>query len=114
METAKSDVESFLRDLKSKMNVFDVFFADRDKNLQALADLEISASMRTEVLKNLEVGDYYKGPSKDRDQGPDLWEFGKFVNRKEVYIKVHMGNENRPVICVSFHLAERAIKYPFK
>jgi hypothetical protein len=114
METAESDVESFLGDFKTKMTVFDVIFTNRDKNLQALADLEISSVKRTEILKTLEVKDYYKGPSADRDQGSDLWEFGKIVNRKEVYIKVHMGNENRPVICVSFHLAERAITYPFK
>jgi hypothetical protein len=114
METGKSGVESFLNGFKAKMNVFEVIFLNRDKNLQALADLEISAAKRTEILKTLEVKDYYKGPSKDRDQGPDLWEFGKIVNSKEVYVKVHMGNENRPVICVSFHLAERAIIYPFK
>jgi hypothetical protein len=114
METAESDVESFLSDFKTKMNVFEVIYKNRNKNLQALADLEISSAKRTEILKSLEVKDYYKGPSKDRDEGPDLWEFGKIVKGKDVYIKVHMGNENRPVICVSFHLAERAIIYPFK
>lgn len=114
METSESAVDSFLSDFKAKMNIFDVIFINRDKNLQALATLEISAVRRTSILKTLDVKDFYKGPSKDADQGPDLWEFGKTVNRTEVYIKVHMGNENRPVICISFHLAERAIVYPFK
>lgn len=114
MEITESDVEAFLKSFKTKLNIFEVVFLHRDKNLKALADLEISAMRRTEILKALEVKDYFKGPTKDTDQGPDLWEFGKTVNRKEVYIKVNMGFENRPVICVSFHLAERAIVYPFK
>lgn len=45
---------------------------------------------------------------------PDYWEFGKKVNDKEVYIKINMGNTNNPVICMSFHIAEHKISYPFK
>jgi len=94
--------------------VFEIIYLNRDKNVQALADLEINPAKRTAIIESLELKNYYKGPTQDRDQGPYLWEFGKMVNRKEVYIKVCMGNENRPVICISFHLAERAITYPFK
>jgi len=114
MKTVESDVEAFLSDFKVKMNVFRVIYTDREKNLQGLLDLEIRSIDRTEVLKSLIVKDYYKGPTKDNVNGPDYWEFGKIVNRKEAYIKITMGNENRPVICISFHLAERAIVYPFK
>ncbi len=114
MEITESDVEAFLNSFKVKMDVFDIIYIDRDKNLQALVDLEITAFKRTEILKSIEVKDYFRGPTKDRDQGPDLWEFGKTVNKKEIYIKVTMGYESRPVICISFHLAERAIAYPFK
>jgi hypothetical protein len=32
----KSDVEAFLNTFKAKMEVFDVVFLNRDKNLQAL------------------------------------------------------------------------------
>lgn len=114
METKEPDVEAFLNDFKVKMNVFSVVYTDREKNLQGLFDLEIRSIDRTEVLKSLMVKDYYKGPTKDNVNGPDYWEFGRIVNRKEAYIKITMGNENRPVICISFHLAERAIVYPFK
>jgi hypothetical protein len=114
MEIKESDVEAFLSAFKIKMKIFRVIYLDRDKNMQALIDLEISAISRTQILEELEVENYLKGPTQDRDNGPDLWEFGKIMNKKEVYIKVSMGNENRPVICISFHLAERAITYPFK
>lgn len=112
--TTQPEVEAFLSAFKSKLEVFDVVFLDRDKNLQALIDLEITRVGRKETLKKLEITDYYRGPTKDRDDGPDLWEFGTLVNNKEVYIKITMGLGNRPVICISFHLAEKAIVYPLK
>jgi hypothetical protein len=114
MKTSETEVESFLNHFKIKLSVFDVIFTNRDKNLQGLFDLEINPTKRKEVLAKLEVKDFFNGPTKDVNNGPDLWEFGKIVNQKEVYIKVCMGNESRPVICISFHLAERAIVYPFK
>lgn len=114
MKTLESEVESFLNGFKAKLEVFGVSFLERDKNLQALFDLEITALRRLEILRTLEVKDFYRGPNKDRENGPDLWEFGKTVNRKEVYIKIHMGYQNKSVICVSFHPAERTIVYPFK
>ena len=114
MKTTEGDVEAFLKAFKAKMRVFEVVCIDRDENLQALFDLEINAIKRKQILMALEVKDFYKGPSKDSDGGPDLWEFGKLVNKKEVYIKLTLGIENRAVICVSFHVSKRAIVYPFK
>jgi hypothetical protein len=36
------------------------------------------------------------------------------VKKAEVYIKIRLGKPNGKVICVSFHPAERKMKYPFK
>ncbi len=110
----KSEVEAFLSTFKAKMEVFDVVFLNRDKNLQALIDLEMTRISRKEILKELRVGDYFRGPTKDAENGPDLWEFGRLHKQKEVYIKITIGMVSKPVICISFHLAERAIVYPFK
>ena len=44
----------------------------------------------------------------------ELWEFGKSVDKKEVYIKISKGTGANSPICVSFHLAERKIEHPFK
>jgi hypothetical protein len=46
------------------MEIFDVVFLNRDKNLQALIDLEITRISRKEILKELKVEDYFRGPSK--------------------------------------------------
>lgn len=40
----KQEVEFFLKELKEKIRFFDIVFRPRDKNLQALADLDISAT----------------------------------------------------------------------
>ena len=110
----QSEVESFLNTFKAKMEVFNVVFINRNKNLQALIDLEITRVSRKEILKELKVEDYYRGPTKDADRGPDLWEFGRLYKQKEIYIKITMGVMNKPVICMSFHLAERPIEYTYK
>jgi hypothetical protein len=110
----RSEVESFLNTFKAKLEVFDVIFMNRDKNLRALIDLEITRVSRRELLKELKLEDYFRGPTKDVDNGPDLWEFGRSLKQKEVYIKITIGMMNKPVICISFHLAERAIEYPYK
>ena len=110
----RSEVDAFLNMFKAKMEVFDVVFLNRDKNLRALIDLEITRISRRDILKELTVEDYFRGPTKDADNGPDLWEFGRSLKQREVYIKITIGMKNRPVICISFHLAERAIKYPLK
>ena len=44
----------------------------------------------------------------------DMWVFGKDVKGQEVYIKISLGQENRQTICISFHISEYKMKYPFK
>ena len=43
-----------------------------------------------------------------------MWVFGKEVKNREVYIKISMGKANEETICISFHIAEHQIMYPFK
>ncbi len=91
----ESDVEAFLNTFKAKMEIFDVIFLERGKNLQALIDLEITRVNRKELLKELKVEDYFRGPTRDNDNGPDLWEFGRILKQKEVYIKITIGRMNK-------------------
>ncbi|MBK6915582.1 MAG: toxin [Ignavibacteriales bacterium] len=113
----KEDVIKFLNDFKAKRSVFGIIYRDdRGKNLQALADLEITALQRTEFIEKLEVENYSSGPHKNTlyPKRPDYWEFGLKIKDKVVYIKVEMGLPNTQVICISFHAAEHDLKYPFK
>ena len=92
-----------------------VYRDGRPKNIQTLLALDIIPSQRTEALKCLQVKDYSEGPLPEKlYEGSDMWVFGKMVKGKEVYIKITMGFAGAQVICISFHIAEHAMKYPLK
>lgn len=114
--TSIEEVERYLKELKIKMEIFGILFLDdRGKNQQALHDLEISPLKRKEVINSLEVEDYSQGPLDEKMCGLlPMWVFGKQVKKREVYIKVSMGNESTQAVCISFHIAESPMSYPFK
>lgn len=110
------EVESFLKEFKTKMRFFSILFLDdRGKNAQALLDLEITPIARKEIIGKLNIEDYCEGPLEEKMRGIlPMWVFGKKIKGNEVYIKISMGTANSNVICISFHLAEYPMNYPFK
>ena len=112
----KEQVEAFLKRLKEKIKVFDIIFRDdRGKNLQTLATLEITPTYRKQVILNIEPEDYSEGPIVDTlNKMGEMWVFGKDVKGHEVYIKITLGLPNSSTICISFHIAEHPMNYPFK
>lgn len=113
---AEHEVENFLRQFFQKAKIFGLIFRDdRGKNLQTLLDLEISARQREEIIMQLQIEDYISGPIEDTlHHKGGMWVFGKKVKRNDVYIKISKGIENSNAICISFHIAERPLKYKFK
>ncbi len=112
----KLEVQRFLRTFHAKLKVFDILFRDdRSKNRQTLFELDITPVYRVEIIKNLAVSDYSAGPIvSELDKNTEMWVFGKDVKQREVYIKISLGFPNASVICISFHLAEHDLSYPFK
>lgn len=112
----REEVAKFLERFYQKVQVFGILFRDdRSVNSQAMAELEISAKYRENVVMKLSVEDFVQGPIEDAlNKGADMWVFGKDVKGREVYIKISMGRENDCTICISFHIAERKLKYLFK
>ena len=112
----KEQVEDFLKRLKEKIKVFDIIFRDdRGKNLQTLATLEIAPIYRKKVVLDIEPEDYSEGPIVDTlNKMGEMWVFGKNVKGHEVYIKITLGFPNSSTICISFHIAEHPMNYPFK
>ncbi len=98
------------------MDIFGILFLDdRGKNQQALHDLEISPAKRKEIISLLKAEDYSQGPLDEKMRGIlPMWVFGKQIKKKEVYIKVSMGIENNGAVCISFHIAESPLNYPYK
>jgi len=110
------EVQRFLRTFHAKLKVFDILFRDdRGKNQQALFDLDITPVFRVEIIRSLAVTDYSAGPIvSELGKNTEMWVFGKDVKQREVYIKISLGFPNQSVICISFHLAEHEMRYPFK
>lgn len=113
---SKTEVATFLKDFSEKMRFWDVLFRDeRGKNTQALLDLEFRPIDRNIVLQALEIKDYSEGPVEEKIYGgADMWVFGKTIKKRDVYIKITMGPIGSSVICISFHLAQHKMNYPFK
>lgn len=108
-------MDYFLRQVQEKKRTFDLIFTDRPKNKQTLLDLELSAIDREKYIDRLEVEDFSQGPLPEDWYGSkEMWVFGKEIKGREVYIKICLGPPNSNVICISFHLAEYPMKYPFK
>lgn len=112
----REEVERFLNNFQSKLKIFRIIFRDdRGKNTQALAELEITPIYREGIIKNIVAEDYCEGPIVDTlNTYGEMWVFGKDVKKQEVYIKISLGHPNSATICISFHKAERPLKYPFK
>ncbi len=56
---SKQEVETYVKELKVKMNIFGILFLDgRGKNQQTLHDLEISPAKRKEIIGSLKAEDY--------------------------------------------------------
>ena len=110
------EVKAFLDQFNVKAQIFGIRFRDdRGKNRDALLQLDITPLQREVIVKNLLVHDYVEGPVIDElNKKGEMWVFGKDVKEREVYIKITLGYENGQTICISFHIAEHPLKYPFK
>jgi len=78
MESSTS-VETFLTEFKTKMNIWGLIFStDREKNMQTLADLELTQLACKEILNQLAVDNYSEGPIEDTlHKEVPMWVFGK-------------------------------------
>ncbi|MBQ0077230.1 MAG: toxin [Bacteroidales bacterium] len=112
----KEQVEAFLFELHTKMKILEILFRDdRTKNQEALQELEIIPSYRKVVIENLRTEDYVQGPVVDElNRLGEMWVFGKDVKGREVYIKIMIVGKTCQTICISFHIAEHPLVYPFK
>jgi hypothetical protein len=112
----KQEVSRFLNQFSEKMKIFGIIYRDdRGKNQKALEELDIIPSYRRIIIESLTVSDYVSGPIVDElNRLGEMWVFGKDVKGREVYIKIMLGMSNCQTICISFHIAEHPLVYPFK
>ena len=91
-------------------------FIPRNKNRDALLKLGLTKKNAKQEILSLSVDDYCSGPEPDKDRGGEIWEFGKTLEGKEVYIKLKIAQAGKEEIakCISFHPPNFPLIFPFR
>lgn len=119
-EPSPVQVRTFLAEFKraATENGKYTAIANRDKNWNALTDLELTERQRDDTILALTPDDYSAGPEPDDNplRGGFVWIFGAEVHGQHVYIKLKLVEDGplRHATCVSFHRAERPMHFPFR
>lgn len=114
--TQRTQVELFLAQFRECWPPRCSISGKRDKNLQGLADLNLTAKQREEEIMSLAVENYHDGPLENKSRGGQgIWIFGKLINGIELYIKLNIFEADGQfyATCISFHPAEVCLTYPF-
>lgn len=90
------------------------FEEQREKNMKTLAALGLLPKDVFQILTELTPQNYYRGPSTDYDTNEieTIWEFGITLEGQEIYIKLKLTADF--VKDISFHFAEKELKFPLK
>lgn len=90
----------------------------RPQNMTTLNQLGMDVRGCENQILSLTAEDYCKGPEDDRakEKGGRIWFFGKRIEDHEIYIKLKLVaiGEKKEALCISFHIAEYKMSYPFK
>lgn len=117
MSTSSDEVAGFLKEFKrvalDRGKFYLVRRAERNKDIITLG---LTRQNCIDEIVDLSVADYCKGPEADNDRAGEVWVFGKSIAGREVYIKLKVADVGCEKIakCISFHVAEYPMCYPFK
>lgn len=111
-----AEATDLLSEIQRLIREYGILFMNRRaKNAQLLANLGILEPTQRQIIDDLTAKDYCGGPEPD-EKYP--WRvvavFGTSYDSVELYIKFSIGVDGTPVVCLSFHEAERPMKYQFK
>lgn len=127
-QSKKREVVAFLDELH-KLLESDDFDINTDLNLvrkkkqgdgqkfstpYTLLDLDYDAEDVVNRLKELKVEEYSETKiDKDDVNPPILFVFGKDVNGRPIYVKLKIRDQQKQVVCVSFHYAKDKMEFPY-
>lgn len=79
-----------------------------------LLDLEYDVEDVVNRLKELRVEEYSETKiDKDDVNPPILFVFGKDINGRLIYVKLKIRDQQKQVVCVSFHYAKDKMEFPY-
>lgn len=96
------------------------FFDKREENMKTLAALGYKTYHMKQEILSLTPQNYYRGPTedydKDKPKGEYIWEFGKIIQGREIYIKLKIRKNKGcdEIACMSFHDAKFEMTFPQK
>ena len=105
----------FFKEFKSIVtNEGRLYVINREKNTKALINLRLTRKIRERIILNISKENYCSGPKPDKNQPGVIWEFGRVVNGKDIYIKLKIAAVVNEKIakCISFHEAEFPLDFP--
>ena len=111
------EVAIFLKEFKKLAACSEVdIFVKRTEFGNAFIDIGITLSDALNELLSLSIDNYCSGPEPDKDRPGSVWEFGKNIEGKEVYIKLKIAEiaGKKYAKCISFHKAKFPMCYPLK
>src|ERR1700749_2222067 len=114
--STQDEAHDLLQRIKAEIQQYGLLVMNkRPHNAQTLADLNMNSSGLKEIVLGLTSYDYCGGPDED-ERYP--WKvvalFGKLYKNTELYIKLSVGYDQTPVVCLSFHVAAYPMPYQFK
>ncbi len=127
-QSSRKEVASFLDDVKkflqeenfnidtdfiliSKTKPYDI----EHSTPYTLLELGYNREEVVDVIRELTIAEYSETKIDIDDiNEPYLYVFGKYINRKLVYIKFKVKEEaRRHIVCVSFHFANMKMSFPY-
>lgn len=106
----------FLRNFKEIMAKNRLRIVNRKDHQKSLASLGLTREDCEKEILSLSQENYYRGPEPNGRLGGEIWEFGKIIGGREVYIKLKIAEiaSEKFAKCISFHPAESPLCYPYK
>lgn len=113
------EVKKYLVRIKTAISEGRYQFIQRRKNMESLSKVGLLVDHVKEILLGLTYSDYFNGPEPEDDEDYEPGEylfFGCDVHENEFFVKFKLEQliDNEKCICLSFHIAEKKIYYPYK
>jgi len=109
-------IRDFLRYMKRAALENGFTVVPRLENNATLARLGLTKKNQLDIILGLMPEDYCQGPLPDRNESGELWVFGHEDEEGCLYIKLKVMEDGpiRKVKCVSFHVAESKMSFPYR
>ncbi len=114
-----NEVNEYLLRIKLAVTSGNYRFVNRKKNLDSMALVGLLPKHVKECILDLTYLNYFNGPEEERDVGFAAGEymfFGCEISGNEFFIKLKLegGGGDETCVCISFHVAESKIFYPYR